>query len=88
MFDREEYYKKTAKDDILTYINERKEKASLNWVCGCLKEMVEHKKITPRKIEDIISDIENNPELYLLDKFPQRKEKLENLKETIHSRGL
>jgi len=77
-----------AREDILAYLNERKEKATLNWVYGCLKELVEHKKATAQKIEDIILDIENNPERYLLDKFPQRREKLENLKETIHDSGL
>lgn len=88
MFDRDEYYETTARKDILAYINEKKEKASLNWVYGCLKEMIENDKITSQKIENIISDIENNPGLYWLDERPLRKEKLEKLKETIHDREL
>lgn len=87
MLDKE-YYEKTAKEDILIYINERKEKASLNWAYGCLKEMADNKKLTAQEIENIILDIENNPELYLLDKFPQRKEKLDKLNETINNRGI
>lgn len=88
MSDRDEYYENTAKEDILTFINERKEKATLNWAYGCLKEMVDNKKLTPQEIENVISDIENDPELYLLDKFPQRREKLETLRETINNRGI
>lgn len=88
MVEIDRYYETTAREDILAYINERKEKADLNWVCGCIKEMVDHKKITSEVVMNIISDIENNPERYLLDKFPQRREKIENLRETINNRGI
>jgi adenylate kinase family enzyme len=88
MMEIDRYYETTARGDILAYINERKEKADLNWIYGCLKEMVVNNKITSQKIENIISDIENNPGLYLLDKFPRRREKLEDLKETLHHRGI
>lgn len=88
MLDKDEHYEKTAKGDIISYINERKEKATLNWCYNSLKKMVDYNQITPQKIENIILDIEKEPHRYLLDKHPERKIKLENIMETIHSRGI
>ena len=88
MLDKDEHYEKTAKGDIISYINERKEKATLNWCYNSLKKMVDYNQITSQKIENIIFDIENEPHRYLLDKRPERKLKLENLKKTIQNKGI
>ena len=88
MSDRDEYYEKAARGDVVSYINERKKKATLEWCYNSLKKMVEYNQITPEKIENIITDIENNSELYWLDKRPLRKEKLENLKKAINDKEL
>ena len=42
MLDKDEHYEKTAKGDIISYINERKEKATLNWCYNSLKKMVDY----------------------------------------------
>ena len=78
-----EYFKKTAEGVILEYIRGIRKKAPLNWALGSLREMTEHEKLSLDEIRNIISKIEANPSLYLLDKFPERKERLKGLEKKL-----
>ncbi|MCL0050612.1 hypothetical protein M1N22_02010 [Dehalococcoidia bacterium] len=45
--------------------------------------MAEHGKLSSDEIQNIISEIKANPSLYLLDKFPERKERLKELEKML-----
>ena len=73
-------YKPNAENVIVANIVGRRKRTTVKWVIGCLKEMIEHNKISPNEISEIISKIERQPSLYLLDRFPERGERLKILK--------
>jgi len=84
-----DYYRRRAEGVILEFIRGVRKGASLSWALGCLKEMLEHGKISLSDVLEIIEEIEGNPSLYLLDLYPERRERLEalrrELKRTIES---
>lgn len=78
-----EYFKKTAEGVILEHIRGIREKATLRWALGSLKEMIEHGKLSFNEIQNIILEIEAKPSLYLLDKFPERGKRLKELEQKL-----
>jgi len=78
-----DYYRRRAEGVILEFIRGIKKRASLNWALGCLREMLEHGMLSLSDILEIIEEIEGNPSLYLLDRFPERKERLKILKHEL-----
>jgi hypothetical protein len=78
-FNEKNWRKEKAKGVILTYLQGTK-KVSLNWVLGCLKGDF---GVSKEEVIEIIEEIKKNPSLYLLDEFPERKEKLKDLETNI-----
>ncbi|RLF10832.1 MAG: hypothetical protein DRJ69_02615 [Thermoprotei archaeon] len=46
----------------------------MNLALGCLREMLEHGRLSLPDVLGIIEEIESKPSLYLLDKFSERRE--------------
>jgi len=78
-----DYHRRRAEGVVLEFIRGIKKGASLNWALGCLREILEHGKLSPSDVLEIIGGIEGNPSLYLLDRFPERRERLEALKREL-----
>lgn len=83
-----EYFKKTAERVILEYIRGLKKRATLNWVLGVLRKMIEYKNFSLDEIQNIISEIETDPSLYSLDKFAERRPRLNRLRMTLNASSL
>jgi len=78
-----DYYRRRAEGVILGFIRGIKKGASLNWALGCLREMLKHGMLSLSDILEIMGEIEGNPSLYLLDRFPERKGRLKMLKHEL-----
>ena len=80
---REHFLKRTAEGVILGYIRGIKKRATLNWALGNLRATVGPGKLPLDEIQNISSEIKSNPSLYLLEKFPKRKERLKELERKL-----
>lgn len=78
-FNEKNWRKERAKGVILTYLQGTK-KVSLNLVLGCLKGNF---GVSKEEVIEIIGEIKKNPSRYLLNEFPERKEKLGELEASI-----
>jgi hypothetical protein len=78
-FNEKNWRKERVKGVILTYLQGTR-KVSLNWAIGCLKGNF---GVSKEDVIEIIEEIKKNPSRYLLDEFPERKEKLSELKASI-----
>ena len=67
---REHFLKRTTEGVILGYIRGIKKRATLNWALGNLRVTVGPGKLSMEEIQNIFLEIEANPSLYLLEKFP------------------
>lgn len=68
---------------VLDYVRGVGKSVSLNWVVRTLVEMVERGDVSVEDVWRVISDVEANPANFLLDMFPERRERLEVLKREL-----
>ena len=68
---------------VLDYVRSVGKSVSLNWVVRTLVEMVERGDVSVEDVWRVISDVEANPDNFLLDMFPERRERLEVLKREL-----
>jgi hypothetical protein len=77
------YFRDTAEGITLAYMRGIRKKVTLNWALGSLRSILKKRQLTYSKIQEIISEIKANPSLYLLDKFPEREERLNEIEEKL-----
>ncbi|RLE97972.1 MAG: hypothetical protein DRJ63_08400 [Thermoprotei archaeon] len=68
---------------VLDYVRSVGKSVSLNWVVRTLVEMVERGDVSVEDVWRVISDVEANPDNFLLDMLPERRERLEVLKREL-----
>ena len=68
---------------VLDYVRGVGKSVSLNWVVRTLVEMVERGDVSVEDVWRVISDVEANPDNFLLDMLPERRERLEVLKREL-----
>ncbi|RLE88724.1 MAG: hypothetical protein DRN04_16945 [Thermoprotei archaeon] len=70
---------------ILDYVRGVGKSVSLNWVVETLVNMVERGEVSSADVWSVIDDVERNSINFLLDKIPERRERLETLKRKLEN---
>jgi len=76
-------FRRRVEGIILGYVRSVGKGVSLNWVVETLVKMVERGEVSSADIWGVIEDVERNPANFLLNKLPERRERLEALKREL-----